>query len=174
MEAVEAILTRRSIRSYKDTAIPEEEIELLLKAAMAAPSANNHQPWEFVVINKRETLDDIPKFHPYSKMLLQAPLAILVCGDKTKVDHSGYLSLDCSAATQNLLLAAHARGIGAVWLGVYPREDRMDGMAKLVNLPEHIVPLALISLGYPEKGKEPSNRFDTAKVHQNSWTGPTG
>ncbi|MEZ5359333.1 MAG: nitroreductase family protein [Candidatus Zixiibacteriota bacterium] len=169
MEALEAILSRRSIRSYTDEAIPEEKIELMLRAAMAAPSANNHQPWEFVVITKREIIDAIPGFHPYSKMLLQAPLAILVCGDKTKVDHSGYLALDCSAATENLLLAAHALGIGAVWLGVYPRDDRMEGMIKLLRLPEHIVPLALISLGYPQKDKEPSNRFDPVKIHYDKW-----
>ncbi len=170
MDAIENILSRRSIRSYTDQPIGDEELETILRAAMAAPSANNHQPWEMVVITDRKLLDAVPGFHPYSKMLLQAPMAILICGDSTKVDHAGYMSLDCSAATQNLLLAAHALGIGAVWLGIYPRQERIDGIRKLLSLPHNIEPIALISIGYPEKPKDRSNRFDKKKVHFNGWT----
>ncbi|MFH1699600.1 MAG: nitroreductase family protein [Candidatus Zixiibacteriota bacterium] len=169
MDAIEAILGRRSIRQYADKIIPEEKIETLLRAAMAAPSANNIQPWHFVIINDRKTLDAIPSFHPYSKMLAQAPLAILICGDTTAVSHPEYIYLDCSAATQNILIAAHALGLGAVWLGIFPRKERIEGIKNLIKLPEHIQPVALISLGYPAESKEPSNRFAKSKVRFNRW-----
>ena len=169
MEALETILSRRSIRKYIDKQVGDEAIVIMLKAAMSAPSANNHQPWEFVVITDRKQIDALAKAHPYAKMLFEAPLAILVCGDVSKVDHLGYLPLDCSAATQNLLLAAHALGLGAVWLGVYPREERISALRTICSLPDNIEPIALISIGYPGETKAPSQRFDKAKVRLNSW-----
>ena len=170
MDAMEVILTRRSIRQYTDRPVADEVVTDLLKAAMAAPSAGNQQAWQFVVINEREILDEIPTIHPYSRMVKQAPLAILVCGDVALETNKGYWVQDCSAATQNLLLAAHARGLGAVWLGVYPREQRVVDFRKLLGLPEHVVPLALVSIGYPAEEKSPANRFDPAKVHYNGWS----
>ncbi|MEE9443175.1 MAG: nitroreductase family protein [candidate division Zixibacteria bacterium] len=166
---MEAILRRRSIRQYTGEKISEEIIETLLRAAMSAPSANNIQPWHFIIIDDRKTLDAIPKFHPYSKMLTQAPLAILVCGDTKAVMKPEYIYLDCSAATQNILIAAHTLGLGAVWLGIYPREERIEGIKNLMMLPEHIEPIALISLGHPAESKEPSNRFTKSKVKYNHW-----
>jgi len=169
MDVIEAILSRRSIRSYKARPVPEEVIQELLKAAMAAPSAGNQQPWHFVVIDDRSILNAIPSFHEYSEMLKKAPVAILVCGDERLERHKGFWVQDCSAATQNLLLAAHAKGLGAVWLGVHPREKRVVGTRKLLGLPEEVIPLAIIALGYPAERKGPAGRFDTSRVHRNGW-----
>jgi nitroreductase len=122
-----------------------------------------------VVISRREILDRIPAFHPYSAMLREAPLALLVCGDRQVQPLEGYWVQDCSAATQNILLAAHALGLGAVWLGVYPREERMRGMCELLDLPREVTPLSLIALGWPDEKKEPADRFDPKKIHYNGW-----
>ncbi len=169
MELYDGILSRRSIRKYRSQPVAEKDIIDLLKAAMAAPSAVNCQPWHFVVISERELLNQIPEFHPYSKMLTQAALAILVCIDKNLEHAEGYGILDCSAATQNILLAAHGKGLGAVWLGIYPRPDRMAGCRNLFQLPAHILPLSLISIGHPAEKKAPANRFDETKIHYNKW-----
>ena len=169
MDALEAILTRRSIRQFTDQSVSEAVVEDLLRAAMSAPSAGNQQPWQFVVITDRELLDTIPSIHPYSAMLRQAPLAILVCGDEQLETHKGYWVQDCSAATQNLLLAAHARGLGAVWLGIYPRMDRVAGLRKLLGLPEHVVPMALVAIGHPAEHLPPAERYNAARVHRNRW-----
>lgn len=169
MDAMEAILGRRSIRQYTESPVSDETVETILRAAMAAPSANDKQPWRFIIINKREILDAIPAFHQYAAMLKQAPLAILICGDKSAVSHTGYLYLDCSAATQNMLLAIHALGLGAVWLGIYPREQRMAGIRDLLGLPDHLEPVALVSIGYPAEHKPPSRRFDKEKIRYNHW-----
>ena len=167
MDALEAIMSRRSVRKYTDQKVSHEIVEELLKAAMNAPSANNYQPWHFVVIDDRQILDRIPEFHAYSSMLYFAPLAIAVCGD-SRIS-SAYWVQDCSAAAENILLAAHASGLGAVWLGFYPEEHRVQELHTLLNLPDNIVPLSLISLGYPAAGKPPENRFSLSKVHHNRW-----
>jgi len=166
---MKAILTRRSIRKYKPQAVPDEIITELLTAAMCAPSAGNEQPWEFVVINDRKLLDRIPEFHPYATMLKEAPVAILVCGDLKREKHKGYWVQDCSAATENMLIAVNEKKLGAVWLGIYPREERVAGLRKLLGIPENIVPFSLIAIGYPAEVKEPADRFDPARVHQNRW-----
>jgi nitroreductase len=169
MDAMEAIFSRRSIRKFTSEGVPEQTIEELLKAGMAAPSAGNQQPWQFVVIDDRKILDEIPTVHPYSAMLKEANVAILVCGDPKAEKHKGYWVQDCSAATQNILIAVEALGLGAVWLGVYPREDRVAGIRKLLGLPEHIVPLSLIPVGYKGEQKPPANRYDASRVHHNGW-----
>jgi nitroreductase len=169
MDTLTAIHARRSIRRYTDRAVPEETITLLLQAAMAAPSAGNEQPWQFVVITDRTILDVIPAFHPYAAMLKHASVAILVCGDLAREKHQGYWAQDCSAAAQNLLLAATALGLGAVWTGIYPREDRVAGMRMLLRLPAEVIPLALIPLGYSAEHPGPVDRFDPARIHRNGW-----
>ena len=169
MEAMDAILSRRSIRKYTEQPVSDDAIDELLKAAMSAPSAGNQQPWQFVVIRERSILDEIPKYHPYSAMLKEASVAILICGDLKSEKHKGYWVQDCSAATQNLLVAAQAQGLGAVWLGVYPREDRVAGIRKVLGLPEHIVPLSLIPVGHKGEEKPPANRYDASRVHHNGW-----
>ncbi len=169
MEAMEAILSRRSIRRYTAEPVPEKVIQELLEAAMSAPSANNEQPWHFIIINDRRILDEIPKYHPYSYMLREAPLAIAVCGDSRRETVKGYWIQDCSAATENILIAAQAKGLGAVWLGVYPREERAIAIQKLLGLPEHIIPLCLVSVGYPAEKKPHANRYDPSRIHHNRW-----
>ena len=169
MEALEAILTRRSIRRYTAQPVPDEVTRMLLEAAMSAPSAGNEQPWHFVLISERRLLDEIPRFHPYADMLREAPLAILVCGDLTLERYEGYWVEDCSAATQNLLLAAHASGLGAVWVGIHPEEDRVRRMRKLLDLPAHVIPLALVPIGYPGEHIPRAHRFDATRVHTNGW-----
>ena len=169
MDAMEAIISRRSIRRYTGQTIPDEMIEQLLQAAMSAPSAGNMQPWQFVIIDDREILDKIPKVHPYADMVREAPLAILVCGDLQRDGFGGYWVQDCSAATENLLIAAHAHSLGAVWLGVYPRDERVKALRDLLSIPEDITPFAVIALGYPAEELSKEDRFDPSKVHRNHW-----
>lgn len=166
---MKAILSRRSIRRFLPGPVPEELMLELLEAAMCAPSAGNEQPWQFVVIDQRRLLDEIPKFHPYAGMLAEAPVAILVCGDMEKDLHKGYWVQDCSAAVENILIAVVEKGLGAVWVGVYPKEDRVLAMRALLGIPESIVPFALIPLGYPAEEKPPSGRFDAGRIHYNGW-----
>lgn len=169
MDIIEGLLTRRSIRKYTDQPVSESDIETILKAAMYAPSASNRQPWHFILIRERENLDKVTEWHPYAKMILQAPIAILVCCDLSVQDAREYAIQDCSAATENLLLAAHGLGLGAVWLGVTPRPDRMMGAIKQFGLPEHILPLALIPIGHPDESKPDPKRFDAEKIRYEKW-----
>ena len=168
MDAMEAILTRRSIRKYTGQPVSDEMLKELLEAAMCAPSAGNRRPWCFVVINDRNILDESPRFHPYAQMLKEAPVAILVCCD-SNLQMGDYGVQDCSAATQNILLAAHAKGLGAVWLGVHPTEARVTDIKRLLNLPENIIPISLISVGYPAEQKSPSDHYRADRVHYNHW-----
>ncbi|MHA1684846.1 MAG: nitroreductase family protein [Candidatus Heimdallarchaeaceae archaeon] len=165
--AEDVIFTRRSIRKYKPQPVPKETLEYILRAAMAAPSARNLQPWHFVIIDDRKILNKIPDIQPYTKMLYEAPLAIVVCGD-TKISEA-YWVQDCSAATQNILLAAKNKGLGSVWCGIYPREKRVKALKELLKLPEHIVPLNVVAIGYPNETKPPVDRYDKAKIHYNGW-----
>ena len=169
MEIIDAILTRRSIRRFTNQKISDENIETILKAGMYAPSANNQQSWHFVVVDNREILDNIPNIHPYAKMMKEATLAILVCTDLNLEKSPGYWVVDCSAATQNILLAAHGLGLGSVWLGVYPREERIKSVIEFFNLPENIKPLSLISIGYPAEEKSTPERFHKERIHWNKW-----
>jgi nitroreductase len=169
LDALTAIYSRRSIRLYTGKPVPRSIVMELLRAAMSAPSAGNERPWHFIILTEREILDEIPHFHPYSAMLKQASVAILVCAETTLERHKGYWVLDCSAATENILLAAHARGIGAVWCGVYPSEDRVANLKKLLRLPDNIIPFSLVPLGFPAEQKEAAERFDGSRVHDNEW-----
>ena len=169
MELLEGIFTRRSIRKYSDEKLTDEQIRLLLKAGMQAPSAVNCQPWHFLVITSRDTMVEITKIHPYAQMLKEDACAILVKGD-TQLEHGpGYWAVDCGAATQNILLAAHGQGLGAVWVGIHPREERKSIFKKLFELPEHIHPFALISIGYPAEIKQPAHRYKEDKIHYQKW-----
>ena len=169
MEVYEAITTRRSIRKYTAEAVPADLVKELLVAAMSAPSASNLQPWYFVVVNERPQLDALTTVLPYGQMLKEATLAIVVCGDCQRQGLEGFWVQDCSAATQNILLTAHARGLGAVWLGVYPRAERVQDIRRLLGLPEHVIPLCVVSIGYPAEHKDPANRYDEARVHYHRW-----
>jgi nitroreductase len=169
MNTIETINKRRSIRKYTNQEVSDEIIDELLNAAMMAPSARNTQSWQFVVVKSRRLLDKLSEIHPYAKMLKEAPLAILVCGDKSLEENDSYLCINCSAATQNILLAAHALGIGSVWLGVYPRAERIEPIKELLNIPENILPISLIALGYADEVKVKPERFVKEKVHYDGW-----
>lgn len=167
---MKAILTRRSIRKYTDQTVSDEQVKILLEAAMCAPSAGNEQPWHFIVIRDRQLLDEVPQYHPYANMIKQASVAILVCADSglSKFDVD-YWVQDCAAATENILLAVQDAGLGAVWLGVYPREERMAGLRRLFSIPEGIIPFALIPVGYPAEHKDAGNRFREDRIHLDRW-----
>lgn len=169
MEAIDAILTRRSIRRYADRPVSEDAVNMLLKAAMAAPSAQNQQPWQFIVVRERALLDEMADVSQYAKMLRQAQVAVVVCGDLGHERSPGFWVEDCAAATQNLLLAAHALGLGAVWLGVYPREERVGRLRELFGPPDHVIPFAVVSIGYPAESPGPVDRFDPTRVHVDKW-----
>lgn len=169
METLEAIRTRRSIRKYRDEPVAEEAVERVLRAAMMAPSARNCQPWHFVVIDDRELLAKIPQINPNAAMAAGAPLSILVCGDLELEHPSGYWVVDCAAAVQNLLLAAHAEGLGAVWTGVYPRQERMAGFARLLGLPDNVQAHSLVVLGHPAEQPVTQDRYRPDRVRRNRW-----
>ena len=163
---LENIAERKSVRKYLNKSVEEDKIDAMVKAGMAAPSGMDRRPWEFVVVTDREALDSMAAKLPYAKMLTNAPLAIVVCGDTTR---SSYWYLDCSAATQNVLLAAEALGLGAVWTAAYPYEDRIDVVRQNTGLPENIVPLCVIPIGYPDGPQKAKDKFDPQRVHRNKY-----
>jgi nitroreductase len=169
MDLFEALYTRRSIRSFTDEAVTEADLEALLRAAMAAPSAGNAQPWHFVVVTERAVLDAIPGIHPYAAMCKTAQAAVVVCAELALEKYPGYWVLDCAAATQNLLLAARGLDIGSVWCGLYPQQERMTAMAGLLRLPEGILPHALVALGHPAQEFKKIDRFKPERIHRNGW-----
>ncbi len=169
MEAIRCIMTRRSVRRYAPGKVAESQLRKVLEAAMNAPSARNRQPWQFVVVRQRETLLKMTDVHPYAQMLREAAAALVICGDLTGDKDGAYWEQDCAAATQNALLAAHALGLGAVWLGIHPREERVKGVQRLLRLPKDVVPLSIVSLGRPGEKPPKVRRYDAGKVHQEQW-----
>lgn len=170
-ETMKILLARRSIRKYKEEPVSDEIIRECLRAAMSAPSAHNQQPWQFVVIRERKTLLEITRFHRWAAMLKEAPVAILVCADQTRFKSaSGFWVQDCAAATQNILLAATAYGLGSVWLGVYPNRSVVEPLSALLELPGNVIPFSLVALGYPAEKKPPSHRYDPQRIHLEKWS----
>ncbi|MBP5518095.1 MAG: nitroreductase family protein [Bacteroidales bacterium] len=174
---LENIATRTSIRAYTEVPVEQAKIEKMLKAAMAAPTAMNKQPWHFVVITDKDQLKALSETSPYSGMVAKAPLAIAVCGDMLKAMDGGgryFWIQDASAATQNLLLAAHAVGLGAVWTGVYPDLDRCKSIAEVLSLPENIIPLNVVVIGYPAQNPTPKDKWKPANVSYNRYGSADG
>ncbi len=169
MELFETINTRRSIRAYTDKAVTDDSLQRILAAGMMAPSAGNEQPWEFIIIRETDTLRAISEAHPHADMAQFAQAVIIACGDMDRVTHGEFWVQDLAAATQNMLLAAHALGLGSVWVGVYPREKRVTGIRKVVPMPERIVPFALLPVGYPAEEKASQDRFSASRVHTEKW-----
>jgi nitroreductase len=169
MELIEAVLSRRSIRKYEPGEIQDDDLAQILRAAMAAPSAGNEQPWHFIIIRNRETLTALSEAHPYAEMVRSASLAILVCADMETVKHRDYWPQDCAAATQNMLLAIHALGLGSVWVGVYPREARVAEVRRTIILPDHVIPFSLLPVGIPAEKKQPADRFSPGRMHEEHW-----
>ena len=166
---MQAIFTRRSIRKYTEEPIPASIIHELIEAAVSAPSAGNEQPWQFILLTKRDILLEIPRFHPHASFVKIAQQAILICGDLSRETFEGYWMIDCSAATQNLLLAAHAKGLGACWVGIYPRQERIKKLKELLRVPDHIIPFSLVALGFPAEEKQREERYDEDRVHVDTW-----
>jgi nitroreductase len=170
-ERLDFIFGRRSIRVYEPGEVGDDAVETLLQAAMAAPSAVAKDPWRFVVVRNKQTLQRIADVLPNGKMLPTAALGIVVCGD-LEAAHDRQLSFllqDCSAAIENLLLAAHILGLGACWLGIHPREDRIKHVTELLSLPASVIPVSAIALGYPGQVKEARTRYNPALVHFEKW-----
>lgn len=164
------IATRTSIRDYEARPVEKEKVEKMLRAAMAAPTAMNKQPWHFVVVDQRNVLDALAGANPYAKMLKKAPLAIVVCGNTDKMIEGGgrdFWIQDASAATENLLLAAHAMGLGAVWTGAYPSEERCISISKVLSLSDNLIPLNMIVVGYPAEQPQPKQKFKEENVSYN-------
>lgn len=166
-EVLSVIHNRKSVRNYTDQPVSKKQIETLVRAGMAAPTAANRQPWVFYVISKRETLDALAEQLPYAKMLTQVNNAIVVCGDMDMAGNladKGYWVQDCAAATENILLAAESMGIGAVWTASYPYDDRTQVVIKELNLPEKHIPLNVIPIGYPTGEDVPKNKWKPENI----------
>ena len=165
-EVLDNIFARKSVRNYLDKGVEKEKIDLMLRAGMAAPSAKDLRPWEFILITERDKLDSMAAALPYAKMLKEARYAIVVCGDSAR---SSLWYLDCSAAAQNILLAAESLGLGAVWTAAYPYEDRMEVVRSQTKLPDNILPLCVIPFGYPVTKEQPKQKFDEKKIHNEQY-----
>ncbi|MEJ5229909.1 MAG: nitroreductase family protein [Pseudothermotoga sp.] len=163
------IYQRRSIRKYQDRDVEEEHIMEIIRAAMHAPSAGNEQPWHFIVVKSKETKEKIVHSHPYAKMVLNAPAAIVICADLTLTKFGDFWVQDCSAATQNMLLRASELGLGAVWCGVYPDQKRIEAFSQILNLPKKVIAFSLVCVGYPAENPGPADRFKKERIHFERW-----
>jgi nitroreductase len=170
-DKIALILGRRTVRVFQPGDVTEAQVQKLLEAAMAAPSAMTKDPWRFVVVRKRATLEQIAAVCPGGKMLPSCNVAIVVCGalDVAFDQNVGYLLQDCSAAIENLLICAHAQGLGACWVGAYPAESSMAGLTEVLKLPEKILPIAVIAVGLPGENPEPRTRYEASAVHDEQW-----
>jgi nitroreductase len=169
MDAMEAILTRRSIRQYTGEPVTDGEIRQVIKAGSHAPSAHNRQPWHFVVVRDPELILRVAEVHPYAKMAPQAGSCIVVCGDTACQEEVGFLVEDCSAAIENMLIAARSMGLGTVWCGLHPIRKLTDAMRAFLSLPETIIPVGLVVIGHPAENRIAKDRYDEAKVHWDKW-----
>ena len=171
---IKNLMSRTSIRAYQDKPIEDQKIEKILRAAMAAPSAGNKQPWRYIVIKEKKTLEIISENFNTMKMVKDAPLAVVVCGDMNDTfpsDGRDYWVEDASAATENLLLAAHAMGLGAVWCGIYPMQERVKYLKELLGMPENIIPLNVVPIGYPAEDPAPKDKWKPENIHYERWIG---
>ncbi len=169
MEPMEMLKTRRSIRKFRQETVPEKTIEQILDCAMQAPSAVNAQPWHFIVVKEKELLNKVSEIHPYAKMTKDVSVAIIVCAEPQREKISGFFPQDCSAATQNILLAAHFNNLGAVWCGIYPNEELMKHFRELFLIPEDIMPFSIIPIGYTDEKTGKADRFEKERIHYERW-----
>ncbi len=171
--AIENMITRTSVRAYEAKAVEDAKVEQMLRAAMSAPTAINKQPWDFVIVDDPAKLKELADSLSNAKMAAGAPLAIVVCGNMQKaIEGEGRDNwiADASAATENLLLAAHSLGLGAVWTGVYPSAHRVDVIRDVLELPGYVVPLSLVPIGYPAENPQPKDKWKPENVHRNGWS----
>lgn len=164
------IYSRRSIRKYKDIPLEDSKIKQVIRAGTYAPSAGNEKPWHFIVITKRETLEAITSFHPYTQMLKSAPVAVIACADLTNIKYEGVFWIqDMSAAVQNMLLEATAMNLGSCWCGVYPNPVLVENLSMLLDLPSNIIPAAIVALGIADETREVDERYNESLVHYEKW-----
>ena len=168
-DALSTIFTRRSVRDFTGDALSEEQISTLVSAAMHAPSCRNKRLDSYVVVTERDDMLRILDIHPYASMLKTAGAAIIVCGEPFSGEENDFFLEDVSACMENLLLAAHAMDLGAVWLGVYPLKARTEGLRALFNIPENVVPMGIAAVGMPASVPEPIDRYREDKVHKGKW-----
>lgn len=170
MDQLSCVFNRRSVRKYTDQPVSTEHEELLLRAGLCAPSAHNSRPWEFIVVRDKDVLMSLSQLRPYWKLLKNAALAIIVCGDVA--DYHGstkeFFIQDCSAATQNILTAAEGLGLGGVWLGCYPTEGA-KGVAELLSIPEGVIPVSVVSVGHPAEHARPHSGVEPSKIHYDKY-----
>lgn len=170
METLKAIMSRRSIRKYKNQSIDKSIVKTILEAAMNAPSAGDGRPWHFVVIDNREKLDMISdKVDGGNQMFKSAPIAILIIGDEEKQGFPGFYPQDCSCAAQNIYLAAHDLGLATVWIALWNVEQRIKGIRDVIKFPENLIPFAIFPIGYADEELPAEYRYDESKVHNNEW-----
>jgi len=165
--AIENMLNRKSVRKYSDKEVEQEKIDLILKSAMSAPSAMNKQPWEILVVTDKKKLEQISKDIPNASYSKSSQLVIIVCGDK-KINEKFWIQ-DCCAVTENILLSVESLELGAVWCAVYPFEDKVEKIQKLFNMPENVIPLNVIPIGYPANKENSKQKYDSNKIHINNW-----
>jgi nitroreductase len=166
-DILDVMYARESVREFTDQVVDDEQIEAILKAAMAAPSVQDLRPWHFVAVRKRKTLDKLAEVHKYAYMLHDAPLAIVVCGD-TEISERYWVEDTC-VATQNILLAATALGMGGVWISLYPKKKHQRYVRDLLDIPEHIGVLCILAIGHPAKKKTAKTEYNSGRVHQEEW-----
>jgi nitroreductase len=166
-DLLDLMYARRSVRAYTDEPVLDGEVEAMLKAAMAAPSAQDLRPWHFVVVRKRKLLDELAEVHKYADMLEEAPLAIVVCGDQ-KVSERHWVEDTCTA-TQNLLLAATAVGLGGVWISLYPKKKHQKYVRQILDIPDHVGVLCVVALGHPAEKQEERTHYDPKRIHHDEW-----
>lgn len=168
---IDNLFARRSIRAFTPQPVQPAEVEMLLKAAMAAPSAANRKPWHFVAVTDPGVRAKLVAVHPHAKMVAESPLAIVPCGEPALSipDHQDYWIEDLAAATENILLAATGMGLGSVWCGVYPVPERVRAVRDVLAVPEGVIPFALIAIGHPAESKEARTQYDTGRVHRDRW-----
>ena len=171
-DTLKTIFARKSVRSYRTEAVSDEKLQMLVRAGMAAPTAVDKRPWEFVVVTDRAVLKQLADALPYAKMAERAAAAIVVGGDVRRQwggMESDYWIMDCSAATQNILLAAESMGLGAVWTAVYPEDSRVRAVRQILGIPPHVVPLNVIPVGVPSGREKPKDKYDPKQIHWNKW-----
>ncbi len=171
---LECIMTRASVRSYTDRQVDDSTINKILRAGMAAPTAANQQPWQFVVVTEQNLKDSITAAFEYTKMVEHCSFAVVVCGDMDNlfqgdIPDGGFWVEDCSAASENMLLAAHALGVGGVWCGIYPLKDRETRLRQILNLPANLTPLNVMAFGYPSAPVAPKDKWTPTKIHYNAF-----
>lgn len=166
-DALDLMYSRQRVREFTDAPVSDEQVEAMLKAAMAAPSVQDRRPWHFVVVRKRKTLDKLARVHKYAYMLAQAQLAIVVCGDQ-KVSEKYWVEDGC-VATQNLLLAARALGLGGVWISIYPKKKHQNAVREMLDIPDRMGVLCVLAMGTPAKREHIGTKYDLERVHHDEW-----